>query len=42
MAVDAEDKEQEEPRSVAELTTGIVVAYVANNTTAMAELGDLI
>jgi predicted transcriptional regulator len=42
MAVDAEDKEQEEPRSIAELTTGIVVAYVANNTTAMAELGDLI
>jgi predicted transcriptional regulator len=42
MAVAAEDKEQEEPRSIAELTTGIVVAYVANNTTAMAELGDLI
>jgi predicted transcriptional regulator len=42
MAVDAEDKEQEEPRSIAALTTGIVVAYVANNTTAMAELGDLI
>jgi predicted transcriptional regulator len=42
MAVDAEEQEQQEPRSIAKLTTEIVVAYVANNTTAMADLGDLI
>jgi predicted transcriptional regulator len=42
VAVDAEEQEREEPRSIAKLTTDIVVAYVANNTIAMAELGDLI
>jgi predicted transcriptional regulator len=42
MAVDAQEQEREEPRSIAELTTDIVVAYVANNTIAMAELSDLI
>ena len=42
MAVDAEEREREEPRSTAKLTTEIVVAYVANNTVAMAELGDMI
>ena len=42
MAEHAEEQKQEEPRSVAELTTGIVVAYVTRNTIAMADLGDLI
>jgi hypothetical protein len=28
----AEEQKQEEPRSVAKLTTGIVVAYVTRNT----------
>jgi predicted transcriptional regulator len=42
MAVDAEERDQEEPRSIAKLTTDIVVAYVANNTIAVAELRDLI
>jgi predicted transcriptional regulator len=42
MAVDAEERDQEEPRSIAKLTTDIVVAYVANNTIAVAEMGDLI
>jgi predicted transcriptional regulator len=42
MAVDAEERDQEEPRSIAKLTTDIVVAYVANNIIAVAELGDLI
>jgi predicted transcriptional regulator len=35
-------EEQEEPQSVAKLTTEIVVAYVTNNTIAVADLGDLI
>jgi predicted transcriptional regulator len=38
----AEEPKQEEPRSVAELTTEIVVAYVTRNTIAPADLGDLI
>ena len=42
MAVDAAEREQEEPRSIAKLTTDIVVAHIANNTIAVAELGDLI
>ena len=42
MAVDAEERDQEEPRSIAKLTIDIVVAYVANNTIAVAEMGDLI
>jgi predicted transcriptional regulator len=33
---------QEEPRSIAKLTTEIVVAYVTRNTIAPADLGDLI
>ena len=41
MAEHAEDQKQE-PRSVAELTTEIVVAYVTKNTIAPADLGDLI
>jgi predicted transcriptional regulator len=36
------DQEQEEPQSVAKLTTEIVVAYVTRNTIAVADLGDLI
>ena len=42
MAEHAEEQKQEEPRSVAELTTEIVVAYVTRNTIARADLGDLI
>ena len=42
MAEHAEEQKQEEPRSVAELTTEIVVAYVTRNTIAVADLGDLI
>ena len=42
MAEHAEEQEQEEPRSVAKLTTEIVVAYVTRNTIAPADLGDLI
>jgi predicted transcriptional regulator len=42
VAEDAEKQEREEPRSVAELTTEIVVAYVTRNTIAPADLGDLI
>jgi predicted transcriptional regulator len=38
----AEEQKQEEPRSVAELTTEIVVAYVTRNTIAPTDLGDLI
>jgi predicted transcriptional regulator len=38
----AEEQEREEPRSVAVLTTEIVVAYVARNTIAVPDLGDLI
>jgi predicted transcriptional regulator len=42
VAEHAEGQQREEPRSVAELTTEIVVAYVSTNTIAVAELGDLI
>jgi predicted transcriptional regulator len=38
----AEEQKREEPRSAAELTTEIVVAYVTRNTIAPADLGDLI
>jgi predicted transcriptional regulator len=37
-----QEQEQEEPQSVAKLTTEIVVAYVTRNTIAAADLGDLI
>jgi predicted transcriptional regulator len=37
-----QEQEQEEPQSVAKLTTEIVVAYVTRNTIASADLGDLI
>jgi predicted transcriptional regulator len=37
-----QEQEQEEPESVAELTTDIVVAYVARNAIAPTDLGDLI
>jgi predicted transcriptional regulator len=42
MAEHAEARMQEELRSVAKLTTEIVVAYVSTNTIAVADLGDLI
>ena len=42
MAEHAEEQKPEEPRSVAKLTTEIVVAYVTRNTIAPADLGDLI
>ena len=42
MAEQPEEQTQEEPRSFAKLTIEIVVAYVANNNIAMAELGDMI
>ena len=42
MAERAEESKQEELRSVAELTTEIVVAYLTRNTIAVADLGDLI
>jgi predicted transcriptional regulator len=42
MAEHAEEQKQEELRSVAKLTTAIVVAYVTRNTIAAADLGDLI
>jgi predicted transcriptional regulator len=38
----AEEQKQEELRSVAELTKEIVIAYVARNTIAVADLGNLI
>jgi predicted transcriptional regulator len=37
-----QEQEQEEPQSVAKLTTEIVVAYVTRNTVAPADLADLI
>jgi predicted transcriptional regulator len=37
-----QEQEQEEPQSVAKLTTEIVVAYVTRNTIAPADLADLI
>jgi predicted transcriptional regulator len=42
MAEHAEAPKQDELRSVAKLTTDIVVAYVTRNTIAVADLGDLI
>jgi predicted transcriptional regulator len=42
VAEHAEVEKQERPRSVAQLTTEIVVAYVTRNTIAVADLGDLI
>jgi predicted transcriptional regulator len=42
VAEQPEEQTQEEPRSVAKLTTEIVVAYVTRNTIAPADLGDLI
>jgi predicted transcriptional regulator len=42
VAEHAEDQKQEEPRSVAKLTTEIVVAYVSRNTIPVVDLADLI
>jgi predicted transcriptional regulator len=42
VAEPADEQRQEEPQSVAKLTTEIVVAYVTRNTIPIAELGDLI
>ncbi len=42
MAEQPEEQMQEEPQSVAKLTTEIVVAYVTRNTIVPADLGDLI
>src|SRR5262245_40810350 len=42
MTEHAQGQEQEEPQSVAKLTTEIVVAYVTRTTVAPADLGDLI
>jgi predicted transcriptional regulator len=42
MAEHSQEQAQEEPQSVAELTTEIVVAYVTRNTIAVADLADLI
>jgi predicted transcriptional regulator len=42
VAEHGEEQKQEEPQSVARLTTEIVVAYVIRNTIAPADLGDLI
>jgi predicted transcriptional regulator len=42
VAEHGEEQKQEELRSVAALTTKIVVAYVTKNTIAIADLGDLI
>jgi predicted transcriptional regulator len=42
MAEHPQEQEQEEPQSVAKLTTEIVVAYVTRNTIAPTDLGDLI
>jgi predicted transcriptional regulator len=42
VAEHAEGQQGEEPRSVAKLTTEIVVAYITRNTIAPANLGDLI
>jgi predicted transcriptional regulator len=42
MAGHPQEQEQEEPRSVAEFTTEVVVAYVTRNTIAPTDLGDLI
>jgi predicted transcriptional regulator len=42
VAEHAEEQEREEPRSIAELTTDIVVAYVIKNTVPPTDLSDLI
>jgi predicted transcriptional regulator len=42
VAEHADERRREEPRSVAELTAEIVVAYVSRNTIAVADMGDLI
>jgi predicted transcriptional regulator len=42
VAEHAEEQKREELRSIAVLTTEIVVAYLTRNTIAMADLGDLI
>jgi predicted transcriptional regulator len=42
MAVHDGEQKREEPRSIVALTTENVTAYVTRNTTAMADLGDLI
>jgi predicted transcriptional regulator len=42
VAEQTEEQKREEPRSVAGLTTEIVVAYVTRNTIAPTDLGDLI
>jgi predicted transcriptional regulator len=42
MAERPQEQKQEEPHSVAKLTTEIVVAYVTKNTIAPTDLGDLI
>ena len=42
MAEHAEEQKPDAPRSVAKLTTEIVVAYVSRSTIAPADLGDLI
>jgi predicted transcriptional regulator len=42
MVEHADEQKQEELRSVAELTTEIVTAYVSKNAVAIADLGDLI
>jgi predicted transcriptional regulator len=42
VAEHAEERKREEPRSVARLTTDIVIAYVTRNTIAPTNLGDLI
>jgi predicted transcriptional regulator len=42
VAEHAEEQKPEAPRSVAELTTEIVVTYVTRNTIVPADLGDLI
>jgi predicted transcriptional regulator len=42
MAEHSQEQEQEEPQSVAKLTTEIVVAYVTRNTITRTGLGDLI
>jgi MucR family transcriptional regulator, transcriptional regulator of exopolysaccharide biosynthesis len=42
VAEHVEEQKQEEPRSVAELTTDVIVAYVTRNTVPPTDLGDLI
>jgi len=42
MAERAQEQEKQDPRSIAALTTDIVVAYVTRNTITVADLGELI